>query len=183
MALKKGVFVEDTKTNPQGNGETVTPADNSGNNNTPPASESVITPKTGRTAQDRIRELVDKVKELEAFHSPNSPAENKTSPDEDWKKKVELEISVPSYLKDKVEDMTAYWSKNPGMNKSEVFKVFTPVDQLLAEAKRADEEAELSRTGGSSNPSARQDTKDVTSMTTDELRAQLEAAVKRGENI
>jgi hypothetical protein len=156
-----------------------------------PASQTAdTTPEesgNGRTAQERIRELVAKNKELEAkLGTPATPSVTPVTtpaPDEDWKRKVELEISVPSVLKDKVEDMTAYWSRNPGLTKSEVFKIFTPVESLVEQAKKADEEAIQSRSGGTSNPSARQEQTDLSKLSTADLRTQLEDEIKRGMKV
>jgi hypothetical protein len=187
MALKKGVFVEDTKTNGQSSTpETETGAGSPDINNTPIASEGVTTQENGRTANDRIRQLVEENNRLKNL-LPATAEPKATQPlqgsDDEWKKKIELELSVPNFLKEKVQDMTSYWQANPRMSKLDVYKIFTPTDVLVKQAQEADAAAQNSYTGGTSNPAARVENMDVKTLTIEQLEANLKSRIAAGEKL
>jgi hypothetical protein len=138
---------------------------------------------------DRFKEVNDakvaaeaRIKELEG-KAPTSPS-SATGGDEAWKRKIELEISIPDYLKDKTEEILDYWGKYPNMPKSDVYKVFTPAEKFAEMINQTNDQANQSRTGGTSNPAARQiDNKPLTQWEQKDLKSELEARMAAGEKI
>jgi hypothetical protein len=144
------------------------------------------TPQT--VPYERLQEVIKQKNDLEAKlkevqPTPTSPS-SATGGDEAWKRKIELEISIPTYLKDKQDDILDYWGKYPNMPKADVYKVFTPAEQFAEMINQSNNQANQSRTGGTSNPAARQiDNKPLAQWEQKDLKSELETRLASGEKI
>jgi hypothetical protein len=157
-------------------------------NNTSNASESETTQKTGRTAQDRIRELAAEVKRLK------STADKTTAPqeipqgiaaDKILNAKVEFLYKAPEHLKSKADEIATYQAQY-GMPMEDAIAIFdaknrvSPADVEAANA--ANTEASQSRTGGTANPAARiESSDDPSKWSQEELDAEFERRLAQGE--
>ena len=165
------------------------PAVNGANNNpVPPAGGSGEQGGTPQTVPySRFKEVNDELKTLKEKPAPTSPS-SATGGDEAWKRKIELEISIPDYLKEKGEEILDYWGKFPGMSEQDVYKVFTPAEKFAEIINQTNDKANQTRTGGTSNPAARQQpdiyaATDTPEIQRDKLRAELETRIASGERV
>ncbi|MDQ3816108.1 MAG: hypothetical protein M3362_00270 [Acidobacteriota bacterium] len=153
-------------------------------NNTSNASESETTQKTGRTAQDRIRQLVEENRRLKAQVQPaDKPS---LAGDKVLNAKVDILYKAPEHLKSKADEIASYAAQYgvPTEDAIALFDAKGKVSQADVEAAQvAQTEAAQSRTGGTANPQTRSETQDVSKMSKDELTAKLNQALQSGERI
>ncbi|HZS47230.1 MAG TPA: hypothetical protein VFC63_19305 [Blastocatellia bacterium] len=173
----------------QATGETVTPASgNEGQNNTSTASEGANTQRTGRTAQDRIQELVKERDEWKAKAVGSQSADNQsqTSAQDAGDLVLDLIGKVPEHLKPEMKNIANY-AKKHSMPIDDVITLWDARDKIspedVAAKAAADQAANNSRTGGTPNPAARQETPEVSKMSTQDLRGELEKRVASGEKL
>lgn len=158
-------------------------------NNTANASEGGKTQQSGRSAQDRIRELVEENKRLKSQIQPAdkpSPAQQEPQGDKVLSAKVDILYKAPEHLKAQADEIAAYAARHdlPVEDAIAIFDSKSKVSQADVEAANAAKaEAAQSRTGGTANPAARSETVDVKQMSNEELKSQLKAAISSGYKI
>jgi hypothetical protein len=156
-------------------------------NNTSNASEGANTQKNGRTAQDRIRDLIAENKRLKSQTADNSSASQGLPEDKLWKAKIETRLSAPEHIKPKADEIASYAAKY-GVPIEDAISLFDSRNKVSQEevnaANAANTEASQSRTGGTANPAARTETpEDPAKWTDKELDAELERRINSGEKL
>lgn len=153
--------------------ETETSGSDEQENNTPNGSETESTQGTGRTAQDRIRQLIAENKKLKGLTTADKPSASQEVPEDKlWKAKMETKISAPEHLKAQSDDIASYAAKHgvPIEDAITLFDARNKVSKEDADAMSAAQtEASQSRTGGTANPAARQETSAPKELSNDEL--------------
>jgi hypothetical protein len=165
------VSTEETETSAEGYSE---------ENNTSSDSEVENTQRTGRTAQDRIRELVAENKKLKS-----QTADKQSSPEPQGDKilnaKVDLLYKAPDHLKAQADEIASYAARY-GVPVEDAIAIFDSKSKVseadVKAAQAAQSEAMQSRTGGTANPAARQETTDIKNLSDDELKALAEQAFR-----
>jgi hypothetical protein len=183
--------MEDINKVSQDNGETVTPAEtDEAKNNASTDSEVVKTQKTGtgRTANERIQELVREREALKAQleqAKADKPSSSETGSLEERLLKVELGTKVPEHLKKEIDGMASY-AKKHNMPLEDVVTLWDAKNKVSVEdvekGRQADAEANSTKTGGTANPAVRQPA-DIAKMKTEDLKAILYEKVAKGERV
>jgi hypothetical protein len=181
--INQSYDIEETETSTEGLSE---------ENNTSNVSEDAQTQKTGRTAQERIQQLVSDKKTLEAElakYKPAdkpSPAQQEPQGDKVLNAKVDILFKAPEHLKAQADEIATYSATHnlPVEDAIAIFDSKSKVSQVDVDAANAAKtEAAQSRTGGTANPAARSETQDVSKMETKDLESKLNQAIAFGEKL
>jgi hypothetical protein len=175
---------EDTNT-VQGETGTSATTENVETNNTSSVSQDVKTEKTGvpqTVPYSRFKEVNDELKKYKGGGA-DKPQDSVTGSDNLI---LDLIGKVPEHLKAEMSNIAKYarehiMSIDDAITLWDAKNKVSPADLALKQA--ADEAAQESRTGGTPNPAARQETPEVSKMTATDLRAELEKRIAAGEKL
>lgn len=168
------------------------PAASGANNNPAPAQSGGSTPQGGSpqtVPYERLQEVIKERNDLQEKLKAQQPTPPQpTGSDDAWKKKVDLQFATPDYLKDKIDDMVKTAMDNPKLSIEQIIRIHTPAEKIAEQVMNANDKSNLSRTGGTPNPAARQEpdiyaATDTPEVQRDKLRAELEKRIASGERV